>query len=89
MPAYCVQDGGQQDAEEFFSVYLSALDDELLALLTPISTHKPASAAANVEELREGSHSVESQTEVGKRDDRVRQSSRCVLVVADVCTDTK
>ena len=74
MPLYCVQDGGQQDAQEFFSVYLNVLDEELLALLTSISTHKPASAL-NVEELRGRSQSVEGQTEVGKRDNIVRQSS--------------
>ena len=75
MPLYCVQDGGQQDAQEFFSVYLNVLDEELLALLTSISTHKPASTALNVEELRERSQLVEGQTEVGKRDNIVRQSS--------------
>ena len=77
MLLYSVQDGGQQDAQELFSVYLpvNALDEELLALLTSISTHKPASTALNVEELRERSQSVEGQTEVGKRDNIVCQSS--------------
>jgi hypothetical protein len=75
MLLYCVQDGGQQDAEEFFSVYLNALDEELLAVFTSVSTHKPTSAALNVEGLREGSRSGEGKTEVGKRDDIVRQFS--------------
>jgi hypothetical protein len=68
---YCVQDGGQQDAEEFFSVYLNALDEELFALHTSINPHKPA----YVEGLGEGSQSGEGQTEVGKRDNIVRQFS--------------
>jgi hypothetical protein len=68
------QDGGQQDAKEFFSFYLDALDEELLALLTSISTHKPASVALHAEEPREGSKLGEGQIEVGKRDYMVRQS---------------
>ena len=68
------QDAGQQDAEEFFSVYLDALDEELLASHVSIDTHNPASAALNVEELIEGSKSGGQIEVVGKRDYMVRQS---------------
>ena len=65
----------EQDAEEFFSVYLDALDEELLASHISINTHNPASAALNVEELIEGSKSGGQIEVVGKRDYTVRQSS--------------
>jgi hypothetical protein len=87
--AYCVQDGRRQDAEEFFSAYLDALEEELLALLTSINPQQAASVALKVEELKVGSQSGEGQTE-GKRDNIVRQSSsQCIeLVVIDFCLNT-
>ncbi|KAF8495926.1 hypothetical protein F5888DRAFT_1924941 [Russula emetica] len=60
-------DGRRQDAEEFFSAYLDALEEELLALVTSINPQQAASAALKAEELRVGSQSGEGQTE-GKRD---------------------
>jgi hypothetical protein len=59
-----IQDGKQQDAEEFFRLYLDALDEELLALLTSISGHNSATAAPRTEE-----HEVSQpgQTDVEKR----------------------
>ena len=75
MPAYCVKDGKNEDAEEFIGLYLDALDRELVELKTYISTHEPASVP-NVEEF-EGevaeAKSAEGQTEVGKRDYTVCQ----------------
>jgi hypothetical protein len=53
----------------FFRLYLNALHEELLALLTSINMHKPVSAAPEVEE-REVSHP--SPSEVGKRGLTVR-----------------
>ncbi|KAF8467097.1 hypothetical protein DFH94DRAFT_639094 [Russula ochroleuca] len=57
-------DNRQQDAEEFFRLYLDALDEELLALLASNSGHDPATAAPGVEE-REVSQS--GQTDVVTR----------------------
>ena len=62
--------GKQQDAEEFFRLYLDTLDEELLALLASISNHKWATAAIGVEE-REVSQS--GHTDVGNRGFMVRQ----------------
>ncbi|KAH9991181.1 hypothetical protein BJV77DRAFT_963013 [Russula vinacea] len=56
--------GQQQDAEEFFRLYLDALDDELLAQLACIGGHKSDTAAPGVEE-RQVSQS--GDTESGKR----------------------
>jgi hypothetical protein len=50
-------------------MYLDALDEELLAVLTPASTHKAASAALEVEERV----SEPGLTTVGKRGSMVRQ----------------
>ena len=58
----CVKDGEQQDAEEFLSLYLDALDEELPALLVSISGRQSASAALEVEE-REGSQSGRAEME--------------------------
>ena len=75
MPAYRVKDGKHEDAEEFLGLYLDALDRELVELQTYIRTHEPASVP-DVEEF-EGevaeAKSAEGQTEVGNRDDTVRQ----------------
>jgi hypothetical protein len=70
--AYWVKDGKCQNAEEFFGLYLAALDEELMELYTYIGIHKPASAPS-VEELDEEARSAESQTEEGRRDYTVRQ----------------
>ena len=71
---YCVKSGKHQDAEEFFGLYLDALDEELVELHTCISTHKVASTSS-VEELEEEAQSAESQTEVGEQGYTVRQLS--------------
>ncbi|KAI0269582.1 hypothetical protein BGY98DRAFT_1101095 [Russula aff. rugulosa BPL654] len=55
-------DSQQQDAEEFLSLYLDALDEELPPLLPSISSSQSASAVLEVEE-HEASQS--GQTEVG------------------------
>ncbi|KAF8471381.1 hypothetical protein DFH94DRAFT_637134, partial [Russula ochroleuca] len=55
-------DGQQQDAEEFFRLYLDALDEELRALLASISGHKSAAVTPGVED-REVSQS--DLTDVG------------------------
>ena len=70
MPALCVQNGQQRDAEEFFRLYLGALDEELLVLLASTSGHNSATATLGVEE-RQMSRS--GLTEVVKRDLTVRQ----------------
>ncbi|KAI0267995.1 hypothetical protein BGY98DRAFT_938352 [Russula aff. rugulosa BPL654] len=57
-----LMDGQQQDAEEFLSLYLNALDEELPTLLPSISGSQSASAVLEVEE-HEASQS--GQTEVG------------------------
>jgi hypothetical protein len=62
----------ERTAPAFFAVYLDALDEELLALLTSISMHKPSSTMIKVEEFNEWSQSDDGQTEVGKRDYIVR-----------------
>ncbi len=57
----------------FLGVYLDALDEELLTLLTSISMHKPSSTTIKVlEELNEESQLDDDQTKVGKRDYIVR-----------------
>jgi ubiquitin C-terminal hydrolase len=65
----CIQDGQQQDAEEFFRLYLDALDEELLALLGSSSSQK--SIAAPPGEEREVSQS--GQADAGIRSSKVRQ----------------
>ena len=70
MPALCVQNGQQRDAEEFFRLYLGALDEELLVLLASTSGHNSVTATLGVEE-RQMSRS--GLTEVVKRDLTVRQ----------------
>jgi hypothetical protein len=67
--AYCVKDGKHHDAEEFLSLYLDALDEELVY----IGKHKSASAPSVVEELEQEAQSAEGQTELGKQDYTVRQ----------------
>lgn len=52
MLVYRVKDGKHQDAEEFLRLFLNALDEELVAIQTYISTHKPVSAPS-VEGLKE------------------------------------
>jgi len=59
-------DGQQQDAEEFFRLYLNALDEELPTLLASTSDHKLATAAPGVEES-ESDVSPSGQTELGNR----------------------
>jgi hypothetical protein len=66
------------------------VDEELLALLTSISTHEPAYTALRTEG-HEGSQSDDSQTGVGKRGDYIVRSSlpRCnEPSVVDVWADT-
>jgi len=70
MLASYLKDGQQQDAEEFFRLYLDALDEELLALLASNGGHKSATATSGVEE-REVSQS--GQTDIGKQGFTVRQ----------------
>ena len=70
MLTQCIQDGQQQDAEEFFRLYLDALDEELLALPASSSGQKSATAPPGVEES-EVSQSV--QTDVEDRGSKVRQ----------------
>ncbi|KAF8475266.1 hypothetical protein DFH94DRAFT_117972 [Russula ochroleuca] len=60
-------DGQQQDAEEFFHLYLDALDEELLALPASISGHKLASTAPGVGREEEREVSQSGQTNMGKR----------------------
>ena len=72
MLAFCVKSGKNQDAEEFFGLYLAALDEEMVERRTYISTHKVASTSS-VEELEEETHSAEGQTELGEKDRTVRQ----------------
>ena len=59
----------------FLDLYLEALDEELFTLPSSrsIGTHEPASTLG-VEELGENPQSTEGQTEVGERDNTVRQS---------------
>jgi hypothetical protein len=77
----CVKDDKGGDAEEFFRLYLDALDEELLTLLASISGHKPATAAPGVEE-REVSQS--GQTDMGERGFTVRQLFPADLSIADM-----
>ena len=77
----CVKDGKSGDAEEFFRLYLDALDEELLTLLDSISGHKPATAAPGVEE-REVPQS--GQTDMGERGFTVRQLFPADLSIADM-----
>ena len=67
--------GKQQDAEEFFRLYLDTLDEELLALIASISDHKlaTASAAPGVEECELSQSGGSGHTDVGKRGFMVRQ----------------
>jgi hypothetical protein len=69
---YCIKDGKHEDAEEFFGLYLDALDEELVD--THISGHKPASTSG-IQELLKEVQSTENQTPVGRRDHTVRQLS--------------
>jgi hypothetical protein len=68
---YCILGGQEQDAAAFLGLYLKALDEELVALHTFMSTHKPASTL-KVEELEEVTQSPRL-SEVGERDYTVRQ----------------
>ena len=72
MLAFCVKSGKNQDAEEFFGLYLAALDEEMVELHTYISAHKVASTSS-VQELEEETQSAEGQAEVGEKDCTVRQ----------------
>lgn len=56
----------------FLGLYLDALDEELVALRSSFSTHKPASTL-KVEGPEEETQSGDGQTEVGERDYMVRQ----------------
>ena len=75
-----------QDAEEFLRLFLNALDEELVAIQTYISTYKPVSAPS-VEGLEE-----EAQAGgVVKRDHTVCQLFSLLypeLNIADVCMET-
>ncbi|KAF8471374.1 hypothetical protein DFH94DRAFT_674372 [Russula ochroleuca] len=62
-----IRDGEQQDATVFLGLYLDALDEELVALRSSFSTHKPASTL-KVEGPEEETQSGDGQTEVGERD---------------------
>ena len=73
MLVFCVKDGQRQDAEEFLGLYLDALDEELVEIHSYISTHKQATTAS-VEEVEEEAQMAEGQSDVGKREDNVRQS---------------
>ena len=80
-----MQNGKQQDAEEFLRLYLDALDEELLARLASISGHKSATAAPGDEERQE---SQSANTDVGKRVVVVRQLFHSLFVelgIADGC----
>jgi Ubiquitin carboxyl-terminal hydrolase len=68
--ACCIKDDKNEGAKEFLSLYLDALDEELIDLHTYISTHKPASVP-NPEELEEEAQSPKGLTEVRKRDHMV------------------
>ena len=85
MPVYRVKDGRHQDAEEFLRLFLNALDEELVAIQTYISTHKPVSAPS-VEGLEE-----EAQAGgVVKRDYTVCQLFSLLhpeLNITDVCME--
>ena len=72
MLAYRIKDVKTPDAEEFFRLYLDTLDEELVELYTCIDMHKLA-PTTNVEEVEEGAQSADGQTEVGERDNPVRQ----------------
>ena len=61
-----VQDGQQQDAEEFFRLYLETLDEELLVLLASISGRKSAITAPG-RGVEERNVSESDHTEVIKR----------------------
>ena len=64
MVASRVQGGQQQDAGVFLGHYLDALDEELVGLITCISTHKPAYPSVGAYE--EETQSAVGKTEVGK-----------------------
>ena len=55
----------------FLSLYLEALDEELVVPQSSIGTHKPVSIL-KVEGLEEEPQSGNGQTEVGELDDTVR-----------------
>ena len=73
----------------FLSLYLEALDEELVTLRSSISKRTRASTP-KVDELEEEIQSAEGQTEVEKRDCTVRQFLYfCTeFGVADVYVDT-
>jgi hypothetical protein len=74
-----------QDAAIFLGLYLEALDEESVTLQHPIITHKPV-PTLKAEELEEATQSGEDhQTEVGKRDDTVRQFFFLFLNCASCC----
>ena len=65
-----MQNGQQQDAEEFLCLYLDALDEELAALLASVSGRQSSSAALEIEDRRV---SQSGQTQVGSQGFVVRQ----------------
>ena len=67
MLACCIKDDKNEDAKEFLSLYLDALDEELIDLHTYISTHKPASVLNPEEDAR----SLKGLAEVRIRDHTV------------------
>ena len=76
---FFVKGGKHQDAEEFLSLYLEALDEELIDLHMYISKHKLASTAS-IKEPKDATQQAGNRTEVGKRDDTVRQLSFLSLI---------
>ena len=80
--ANCVKDGKHEDAAEFLALYLDALDEELAQLHRYTSAHKPASAPG-VGEVKEEVQSAEGQTEVGERENTVRQLSFFLYAALD------
>jgi ubiquitin carboxyl-terminal hydrolase 10 len=64
-------DGQQQDADEFFRLYLDALDEELLGLFASVSCHKSVTAAPGVEERVVSG--LSGLADVGKRGFTVRR----------------
>jgi hypothetical protein len=64
----------QQDAAEFSDPYFETLVEELIGLDTSIGTGKPDTATGlKAEEPEEETQPLEGQTEVGRRDYKVRQ----------------
>jgi hypothetical protein len=66
-----IQDAQEQDAEEFFRLYLDALDEELLVLLRSSGGQKSATSPPGEE--REVSRSGQPGVDAGKRGSKVRQ----------------